>query len=281
MLGNLATGQLAENTVGRYRLEAMLGQGGMGTVYRATCSDTGETVALKLINSELARDDESERRFVHEARAAREVEHRSLVALLDFGEHQGRRYIVMRYVAGQSLEQRLAAEGPLAITQLVSMTGQVARALDALHQAGVIHRDIKPGNILFELDGSAVLTDFGLAKGAGFSALTRPGAIVGTLDYLAPERIHGDEATAASDIYALGCVAYEALSGKPPFAGQGLFELAAEILGEDPPDPGAGRDDCSAELSQAILTALVKDPAERPPTATAYANLLTVAAGSA
>lgn len=252
----------------------------MGAVYRATCVDTGQAVALKVIKSNLVGNEESQRRFAHEARAATQVSHRHLVELLDFGEWPGGRYLVMRYVPGPSLEQLIDAEGALAVERVTRMAAQVASALDALHSAGVVHRDVKAGNILFDPDGSANLTDFGLAKGSDFTNLTRPGAVVGSIDYLAPERIRGAPADAASDIYALGCVVYEALAGKPPFAGRSLFEVAGAILSDEPPDPCAGRARVPSQLSAAVLMALAKDPGRRPPTATAFANLLTVATRS-
>ncbi len=252
----------------------------MGAVYRAVAEDSGETVALKVIKGGLARDTESVHRFNHEARAASEVNHKYVVPLLDFGEWEGRRYLVMRYIDGQSLEQRIDAHGPLPVDQIVRMAAQIASALDALHGAGIVHRDVKSGNILFDADGSAKLTDFGLAKGSNFSTLTRPGTVVGSVDYLAPERIRGAPADPATDIYALGIVVYEALTGKPPFAGKSLFEVAGAILGEEPSNPCARRDDAPVQLSTAVLMALSKDPHRRPPTAIAFANLLTVAARS-
>ncbi len=149
---------------------------------------------------------------------------------------------------------------------------EIAGALSAVHAAGLVHRDVKPSNIILrEDDGSAALSDFGLAKGAGYTQLTRPGQIVGTLDYLAPERIMGEEATPASDVYALGCVAFECFSGQPPFAGRGPLQVGMAHLEETPPDPFEGRDDA---LCSAVLTPLAKDPAERPIPASAYADLL-------
>jgi serine/threonine-protein kinase len=220
----------------------------------------------------------SERRFVHEARAASQVVHDHLVPLLDVGEWQGRRYIAMRYIEGRSLEQRLASEGPLPVPDVIRLGEEIGSALGALHEVGLVHRDVKPGNILLAPDGSAHLTDFGLAKGTDFSSLTRPGTIVGTLDYLAPERIRGAPATPSSDIYALGVVLFEALAGHTPFSGRSLMEVGWEILERDPPDPCAGRSDGSRHLCSAVLLALAKDPEARPKTAPLYARLVRVAA---
>lgn len=272
---------VAGSKIDRYRVEGLIGQGGMGAVYRAVVEDSGEAVALKVIKGGLASDTESVHRFNHEARAASEVKHRHVVPLLDFGEWQGRRYLVMSYVDGRSLEERIDADGPLPLEEIVRMTAQIASAIDAIHGAGIIHRDIKAGNILFDANGSAQLTDFGLAKGSNFSTLTRPGTVVGSVDYLAPERIRGAPADSATDIYALGVVVYESLAGKPPFGGKSLFEVAGAILGDEPPDPCARRQDAPKQLSTAVGMALAKDPKRRPPTAIAFANLLTVAAKSA
>src|SRR5205085_10034952 len=140
--------------------------------------------------------------------------------------------------------------------------------LDALHAAGLVHRDVKPANVLFDENGRALLTDFGLAKGPAYTVLTRTGQIVGTLDYLAPELIRGGPASPATDVYALGCLAYECATGQPPFAGKSIFGLSSAILDQDPDDPCTLRPDMPAAMGWAVLQALAKDPAERPPTAT-------------
>jgi eukaryotic-like serine/threonine-protein kinase len=163
--------------------------------------------------------------------------------------------------------------GSLAVEATIRIVSDVAAGLDALHRAGIVHRDVKPSNVMLRDDGSATLTDFGLAKGIAYTVLTRPGQVVGTLDYLAPEVIRGGEATPASDIYALGCVAFECLAGAPPFADRSLFGVGSAHLEEEPPEPPT-----SPQLAWALLRALEKEPAERPPTARTYARLLQVAA---
>jgi serine/threonine protein kinase len=265
------------STVGPYRLEALLGEGGMGRVFRARGSD-GQTVALKVLKARFATDREYSRRFSREARAACEVEHKHLVGLVDYGSSDGHQYLAMDYVAGRSLDERLRSEGPLPVADVLRMTADVAAGLGALHMARVIHRDVKPSNILLDKDGMALLTDFGLAKGDGYSVLTSPGRVVGTLDYLAPELVRGEAATPASDIYALGCVVYESLCGRPPFGGRGLLQAGMAILDEIPDDPCAGRTDTGPALSETVVRALAKAPEDRPPTATAYAHLLRAAA---
>jgi serine/threonine-protein kinase len=160
---------------------------------------------------------------------------------------------------------------------IARVAAHVGRALDALHEAGLVHRDVKPSNVLFDAEGRPMLTDFGLAKGPAYTVLTRTGQIVGTLDYLAPELIRGQPATPSTDIYALGCVVYECVAGQPPFAGKSMFEVSTAILEEDPPDPCANRSDLPSALGWAVLQALAKEPEKRPPTATAYANMVRLA----
>jgi serine/threonine protein kinase len=271
----------AGDTLGPYRIESLLGEGGMGAVFSAKRIDTGDAVALKVIKLELAADNLYQQRFLHEARAAAEIEHEHLVNVLDVGEAQGRQYLAMPLVEGRTLEDRVAAEGPLPIEDVVRLATEVGGGLDALHAAEIIHRDIKPSNIMLTPDGSAALTDFGLAKGTGYSRLTQPGQIVGTLDYLAPERIRGEEATPASDIYALGCVVFEAVTGKAPFAHKSIMQVAFAHLEEAPPDPRAQRPDLPAPVAAAILGALEKIPSSRPAQAGAYAASLAEAAAAA
>jgi serine/threonine protein kinase len=267
------------DTIAPYRVEGVLGEGAMGVVYRAVRQRDGATVAVKVLKSRLSADETFRRRFEHEARAARHVEHDHLVPVLDAGEANGRTYIVSAYVAGRSLAERLQADGPLPLGDLLQLVAEVATALDALHREGLIHRDVKPSNLLLDGAGRAAITDFGLAKGPAYTVLTSPGQVMGTLDYLAPELIRGEPATAATDIYALGCVVCECLTGEPPFGGKSLFEVGSAHLNDPPPDPCEARPELPASAGWAALKALEKEPAGRPPTATAYASLLHVAAG--
>lgn len=266
------------STLGPFRIDAMLGEGGMGQVFRATREGDGAPVALKVMKREFAADQQYSRRFLREARAAQEVSHKHLVSVLEAGEAEGRQYLVMRYVPGRSLQERIEIDGPLPIDELLRMVSHIAAGLDALHHHDLVHRDIKTSNILLEPDGSASLTDFGLAKGRGYSMLTKPGQVMGTLDYLAPELIRGKEAGPRSDIYSFGCVVFECLAGTPPFAGKGVFQVGMAHLEEQPPDPCAERPDTPDGLSRIVLQALAKDPLQRPPTATAYGHLLRLAA---
>lgn len=269
----------AGDALGPFKVEELLGEGGMGRVYRAVRETDGETVALKVIKRRLAADEALRRRFLHEARAAAEVDHKHLIGVLDAGESEGQVWMAMPFCPGRSLEQRIRDGGKLGVTDTLRVVAEVGSGLDALHQRQLVHRDVKSSNIMLTESGSAALTDFGLAKGSDYTALTAPGQVVGTLDYLAPEMIRGEPAGPASDIYALGCVAFECLAGDPPFAGKSMFEVGMAILDEDPPDPCAQRPDLPPAFGNAVLVALAKDPANRPPTATAYSRMLHVAAG--
>jgi serine/threonine protein kinase len=268
----------AGDRVGRYRIEARLGDGAAGVVFRAVREPDGLVVALKVLRAELAQDEVYRRRFVHEARAASEVAHRHLVRVLEAGEDGERSFLAVSYVDGQSLAERLDGESGLPADEILRLAGEVGAGLDALHGAGLVHRDVKPSNIMLARDGSALLGDFGLAKGQDYTVLTTPGAVVGTLDYLAPEIIRGVEAAPPSDIYALGCVIFECMAGVPPFAGRSVLKVGLAHLRDEPPDPGADRADLPPMLGWAVLRALVKDPNRRPPTATAFAHMLRMAA---
>jgi serine/threonine-protein kinase len=262
--------------LGPFRLEELLGEGGMGLVFRARRD--GETVALKVMKVDLSGDETLQRRFVHEARAAAEVRDANLVPIVDAGDIGGRPYVAFAFVDGPTLERRLRDEGPLAVDELVRVASDVASALDALHAAGLIHRDVKSGNVMIAADGRALLTDLGLVKGREYTALTKLGQVMGTIEYVAPELIRGEPATPATDVYALGCTVFECAAGQTPFGDKRMFQVGLAHLGEEPPDPGAGRDDWPSGLSAAVLRALAKEPAERPASAGAYARLLREAA---
>ncbi len=266
------------SVVGPYEIQELLGEGGMGRVYRAVRQD-GEEVALKLVKLDLARDAVFRKRFEREASAATLVSHRHVVAVIDKGEHDGQPYLAQRFVRGGSLEQKIEREGPLPLEATVRICLHLAGGLDALHEAGLVHRDLKPANVMLDADGSASITDFGLAKVRDASLLTKPGQALGSMDYMAPEQIRGEEVTAATDVYALGCVMFQCLSGDPPFADREGMRILWAHLQEEPADPCATRTDLPADVSWAVLSALAKEPERRPPTATAYARMVQVAAG--
>jgi serine/threonine protein kinase len=264
----------AGESFGPYRIEGTLGVGGMGRVYKATAPD-GQEVALKLIKGDIARDRVFRRRFDREARIAQRVTHPHVVPVLDTGEQAGVPYLTQRFIRGGSLADLLERDGTLDAQTAVTICTQVAGGLDSLHEGGLIHRDVKPGNIVLE-DGVAYITDFGLAKDTKGSLLTKPGQAVGSLDYMAPEQIRGEDVSAATDVYALGCVMCECMSGSPPFDRPGMGVLMAHLK-DEPPDPCAERNDTPPGFGEAIMKALAKDAADRPPTASAYAELLQAA----
>jgi serine/threonine protein kinase len=266
------------DALGPFRLERLLGEGGMAHVYLATRDSDGAVVALKLMKPKLAANETYRRRFAHEVRAAADVRHENLVPILDSGELEGRPYIAAAFVDGQTLEERVRERGPLELAGVRRLASEIGAALDALHRAGIVHRDVKASNILLTADATAMLTDFGLVRGERYTKLTRPGQVVGTLEYLAPELIMGEQATVASDVYALGCTVYEALTGKTPFAGKGVFQIGTAHLEEEPPDPTSIRPDCGPALARAVCLALAKDPGHRPLTAVAGARAVGAAA---
>jgi serine/threonine protein kinase len=269
------------DALGPYQLEEVLGEGGMGIVFRAVRTRDGTVVALKVLKQTLSGDEVFRKRFVHEARAAREVQDKHLVPILDAGELEGHHYLAVRYVKGPSLADHIAEKGFVSLRLLARIVPQIAAGLDALHAAGLVHRDVKPPNIMLDEGETAALTDFGLAKGRDYTALTKQGQVMGTVDYLAPELIKGSAATPATDIYGLGCTVYECVAGTPPFADRGIFQVAVAHLEDEPANPCAGRSDLPPSLSWAVLQALAKDPSGRPPTAMAYAQGIRMAAAEA
>lgn len=262
---NLREGDL----VGCYRLESQLGRGRMAVVYRAS-TPGGEAVALKIITRELAKDRVFLRRFDREIRVAQRVSHPNVVPVLDHGQHGRVPFLVQRLIAGGSLGELLAREGPLELSESLRIAAQVASGTDALHAAGLVHRDITPGNLLLEEDGSACISDFGLAKDTAATRLTRPGQALGSVDYMAPEQIRGEEVSAAADIYSLGCVLHECLVGSPPFAGRPSMRVLFAHMHENPPDVAGRAPGVSTRVARAINRALEKDPEDRPDSATRY-----------
>ena len=261
--------------IGRYTLELLLGEGASGLVYSAL-DDEGVRVAIKLLRPDAADEAVALARFVREGRLAQRVEARHLVPILDAGRSDAAAYLVMPYYRGGSLALRLRALGRLGVDETLDLAAQLGRGLDALHERGILHRDVKPSNVLLDGEGTAALTDFGLARAGDSTRLTAEGQVLGTPHYLAPELIEGLEASPASDLYSLGCVLYECLVGEPPFGGRSATQLGFAHLVEPPPDPRERRPELPAQLVEALLGALEKDPAARPTTGTALARLLHV-----
>jgi serine/threonine protein kinase len=267
------------DTLGPYRLEELLGEGGMGLVFRAVREADGQEVALKVMRFELIEDPVFGKRFEQEARAASEVRDPHLVPVLEAGQADGRRFLAVAYIRGGTLEDRLVERGRLEVKESAKFAADVGAGLDALHKSGIVHRDLKPSNIIVDEAGTAMLTDFGLAKGRAYTVLTKPGQVMGTIDYLAPELIKGEAASPATDIYALGCTFYECVTGQPPFGDKQGIAVGLAHVGEPPPDPAEFRDDLPSGFAEALLSALAKDPGQRPRTASDYGRLLVDAAG--
>jgi len=204
------------NAVSHYSLAEKLGSGGMGTVYRARDMRTGQTVALKVLRSELAEDEDYVRRFRREATIVKGLDSPHIVRVLDYGQDGERHYLAMEYVEGETLAQRLRERGRLPTEEARTIATHVALALDAAHQKGIVHRDIKPGNILIASDGTAKVADFGIARDTGSTTITKTGFFLGTVQYSSPEALVG-KTDIRSDIYSLGIVLYQMLSGRVPF----------------------------------------------------------------
>ena len=226
-----------------------------------------------MLKRSLALDDVYRRGFAREARIAQDVRHRHLVPVVAAGEIAGYHFLASEYVEGGSLDDALQQRRALTVRETTAYAAGIAAGLDALHEREIVHRDVKPANVMLRPGGPA-LTDFGLARGSAFTVLTEPGQALGTLDYIAPEVIRGEHATPASDVYSLGCLVHECLTGAPPFADRSVFEIAVAHLEEEPPDVRGRRPDAPEGFAWAVRTALAKDPARRPQTATAYAHLL-------
>ena len=240
-----------------YRVDSLLGRGGMGVVYLARDLSLDRPVALKLIAPELADDEEFRARFLREPKLAASLDHPNVIPIYEAGEHDGQLYLAMRYVEGSDLRTLLEREGKLSPERTLAILAQVAGALDAAHRRALVHRDMKPANVLLDEDGHAYLTDFGITKQLG-GASTDTGRLVGTLDYLAPEQIRGEPVDARTDCYALACVLYECLAGKPPFRrGTEAATMWAHMQDEPPPLRGHAR------LDAVLRKALAKDREER------------------
>ena len=260
-----------------YRLEEMLGEGASGVVYAARTSD-GDRVAVKVLRHERALDAVALARFRREAQLARGLASDHVVPILELCETENAIYLVMPYYARGSLAMRLRESGPLDVGETVTLATQIARGLDELHGRGIIHRDVKPSNVLLDEDGTAALADFGLARAADSTRLTEDGQVLGTVHYLAPELIEGRGATCESDVYALGCVLYECIAGEPPFADAVRpAEIGFAHLTIPSPDVCERRANVPEDVSLALRSALAKDPRARPTTATALARMLHVA----
>ena len=258
----LSNGALIAN---RYRLQRLIATGGMGQVWEATDNRLDRRVAVKVLKAEFSADPTFRERFRTEARTTAMLNHHGIAGVYDYGETRDpsgaeTAYLVMELVAGEPLNAVLGRVGRLSMVHALDMLEQTGRALEVAHEAGVVHRDVKPGNILVTPTGQVKITDFGIAKAVDASPVTKTGMVMGTAQYIAPEQALGQDATAASDVYALGVVGYEALAGQRPFIGEGAITVAMKHVREAPaPLPT----DLPANVRELIEITMVKDPAGR------------------
>jgi eukaryotic-like serine/threonine-protein kinase len=265
---------------GRYDLVRPLGHGAMATVDLAHDVDLDRPVALKRLAENLARDEDLQRRFLREARLAARLAHPNVVRVFDVGEDAGRPFIAMEFVEGETLAELVARRGPLPAAEAASLGMQACAGLAAAHAAGLVHRDVKPQNLLLGTDGVLKLGDFGIAAGNEGTRLTLAGTVLGTAGYLAPEQARGERVTASADIYALGAVLYELLTGEPNRSASSLAELGAADTFR-PPDLAARVPNAPPELVAAVTACLSLRPDDRPSSAAALARMLAPAAADA
>jgi len=258
---------------GRYELIRPLGHGAMATVDLAHDTELDRRIALKRLAENLARDEDLQRRFSREARLAARLAHPNVVRVFDVGEDDGRRFIAMEYVEGETLAELVARRGSLPVSEAATLGMQMCAGLAAAHAAGLVHRDVKPQNLLLGSDGVLKLGDFGIAAGHEGTRLTLAGTVLGTAGYLAPEQARGEQVTAAADIYAVGAVIYELLTGQPARTAGSLAEIGA-AGGFDPHELASRVPAAPPELVAAVTACLSVRPEDRPPSAAALARLL-------
>ncbi|MFI8106145.1 serine/threonine-protein kinase [Streptomyces sp. NPDC086023] len=271
-----------------YRIERLLGRGGMAVVYCAKDLRLDRTVALKLITPDRARDETFRRRFTHESRVAASLDHPHIVPIFEAGETEGVLYIAMRYVPGPDLRGLLDREGPLPVTTALRIAAQVASALDAAHRHDLVHRDVKPGNILVAAGTDSdhpehvYLTDFGLTKKSlSLTGFTTAGEFVGTLDYMAPEQISGRPVDGRCDLYSLACVVYETLAGEPPFRREDSAALLWAHQYDPPPRLTDKRPDVAPAAADVLARALAKVPEDRYTSCLEFVGAMRIATAEA
>src|SRR4051795_1307566 len=248
---------------GRYRIVRKLGMGGMANVYLAEDEVLGRRVAIKILNDRHAGDDQFVERFRREAKSAAGLSHPNVVSIYDRGEAEGTYYIAMEYLDGRSLKELIVSRGPAPIPVAIDYARQILSALRFAHRHGIVHRDIKPHNVLVDGEGRVKVTDFGIARAGAASQMTEVGSIVGTAQYLSPEQAKGTAVDQRSDIYSLGIVLYELLTGAVPFTGDTPVEIAMKHISETPDVPSTLRPEIPHDLDLVVTRALAKDPADR------------------
>ncbi len=252
---------------GRYEIIQRLGSGGMSVVYKAKCSYLEREVAIKVLRERFADDEEFLSHFRREARAAARLSHPNIVNIFDVGEEpdQGLYYIIMEYISGRSLKDLITREGPLHPDTAVDITCQILKALECAHDSGVVHRDIKPDNVIIDSSGAVKVADFGIARAQGTGTVVSTDRIMGSVRYMSPEQARGRHTDARSDLYSVGVVLYEMLTGKVPFEGDSAVAIALEHMHQSPPLPSEVREDIPSGLDDVILCAMAKDPGRRYP----------------
>ena len=270
---------LAGKKWGRFHIIEERGRGGMAVVYKAYDTVLQRTVALKVLLPLLAANKDFTKRFRREAITAANLRHQNIVVIYDVGSHENFQYIVMEYLQGPTLQQEIQQKGAIPITRVISILGQLAEALDYAHQEGLVHRDVKPANIIIGDQDSVTLTDFGLVKAAKSAETTGEGAAIGTLKYMSPEQAQGAEIDSRSDIYSLGVVVYEMLIGETPFAGTTPYQALQQLMHEPPPLLTQRNPKIPARVERVVLQALKKRPQKRFGTAGEFAQALAASIG--
>jgi serine/threonine protein kinase len=266
---------VGESIGGRYRLEELVGSGGMSTVYKAHDTLLERNVALKILHEHHLDDAEYVERFRREARTVAQLSHPNIVTVIDRGDVDGRPFIVFEYVDGQTLDQLLARRGALPIDEALEIAIASARGLAFAHRHGLVHRDVKPQNILLNGDREPKVTDFGIARSLDVKkGVTQTGTVLGTSNYIAPEQASGEGASAQSDVYSLGVVLFELLTGGVPFKGENFVTVAMRHINEPPPSVSAQRSDVPPCVAAAVSRALAKNPRDRFPSMEAFAAAL-------
>jgi serine/threonine-protein kinase len=262
---------VGEVVAGRYELEELVGSGGMSSVFKARDTLLERRVALKVLHPHFTDDEEYVERFRREARAVAQLSHPNIVTIIDRGEDEGRQFIVFELVEGRTLKEILDEEGRLPVRRALEIAIQVARGLAFAHEHGLVHRDVKPQNVILNGDGRAKVTDFGIARSLDVQGVTQSGTVLGTSNYIAPEQASGRPVDGTTDVYSLGVVLFEVLSGEVPFPGESFVAVAMQHVNEPPPSLLEVRPDVPARVAHAVERALEKDPAARFPTMDAFA----------
>jgi serine/threonine-protein kinase len=262
---------VGETIAERYEIEELVGHGGMSSVYKARDSLLERHVALKILHEQYSADEDFVERFKREARSVAQLQHPNIVTVIDRGEEDGRQFIVFEYIDGENLKEHVVRKGRLDAREALEIALEVAHGLAFAHDQGLVHRDVKPQNILLNGDGRAKVTDFGIARSVDVDGMTQTGTVLGTSNYIAPEQASGQRVDAHSDVYALGVVLYELLAGELPFPGESFVAVAMKHMHEPAPNLLDVRGDVPLRVAAAVDRALEKDPEQRFPTMDAFA----------